>query len=148
MLQRSLLTILLLVSAVASADGVQTNEDRAHFNYQLFCQGCHGPEGDGGKGVPIMKNSVGQFLNSQAGREYLVRVPGAANSPLTDEQLSELLNWTIKRFAGSSAPAAWQAYTAAEVGTLRQQPLLEVLHYRQDLVSALNPGQEPQRDEQ
>ncbi len=80
---------------------------------------------------------MGVFLNSQAGREYLVRVPGAANAPINDAQLADLMNWTLNRFAGDSLPEEWSEYTTQEVTEYRKQPLLEVLKYREQLLSEL-----------
>ncbi len=112
-------------------------ERRAQFNYQLYCQGCHGPDGSGKRGVPSLKDSIGTFLKSQHGREYLIRVPGTANAPLDDLQLTELMNWTIIRYAGASLPELWQSYVTEEVSLYRQQPLLEVQRYRQQLLAQL-----------
>ncbi len=126
----------LLHNAVANAaDNVQTQES---FDYQLFCQGCHGPTGIGGRGVPKIHNTIGTFLGSQDGREYLVRVPGAANAPLNDDRLAKLMNWTISRFAEASEPDSWTKYTEKEVADYRSKPLLEVEQYRERLLSTLS----------
>jgi mono/diheme cytochrome c family protein len=110
------------------------NSQRAQFNYQMFCQGCHTPDGSGAKSVPRMKDHVGIFLGTQQGREYLVRVPGSATSALDDEQLAEVLNWIILEFAGDSADENYERYTTVEVAQLRQQPLNEVEQYRTQLL--------------
>jgi hypothetical protein len=115
----------------------EINDERAHSNYQIFCQGCHSPKGDGNGGVPQMKGLVGHFLKSTQGREYLVQVPGSANSALDNEQLAEVLNWIIKNFADDSAPADWRRYSAEEVEVLRQSPLLEVVAFRKNLIDGL-----------
>lgn len=114
--------------------GEDINARRAHFNYQMFCQGCHTPDGEGAKSVPRMKDHVGRFLLSQAGREYLVRVPGSATSALSDADLAEVLNWIVREFAGGSAPEAYEPYSQREVARLRQDPLNEVYHYRTQLL--------------
>ncbi|MGI9294362.1 MAG: c-type cytochrome [Pseudomonadales bacterium] len=134
--------LLLVVTAglalASIASRAEADDKHAQFNYQLFCQGCHGPSGDGGRGVPMIREQIGLFLNSQQGREYLIRVPGAANSPLDDAQLAKLMNWTIETFGGASVPQQWQAYTGKEVGNYRKKPLLEVMRYRQELLSTLS----------
>lgn len=129
-----LLFALLTLPVSLLAEQVPT---RAKFNYQLFCQGCHGPTGAGRKGVPKIHSEIGVFLNSQAGREYLVRVPGAANAPIDDAQLADVMNWTLNQFAGDSLPEGWQEYTEQEVTEYRKQPLFEVLKYREKLLSEL-----------
>ena len=122
-----------LLAAVASAEEI--NDRRAQFNYQLFCQGCHTPDGTGANAVPRMKDQVGYFLATPAGREYLVRVPGSATSALGDAELAEVLNWIVREFAGASAPAEASPYSAEEVGRLRQHPLNEVEQYRVQLLA-------------
>ncbi len=122
------------------------NAARAKFNYQMLCQGCHIPSGEGGAGVPNMKDQVGYFLHLPAGREYLVRVPGSANSALNDERLTELLNWGLLEFGGDSLAADWQPYSVAEVSAARQQPLYEVLEHRRLLADALRAQGYPLTD--
>ncbi|PCI52411.1 MAG: cytochrome c, class I [Gammaproteobacteria bacterium] len=116
---------------------LKMNTDRAKFNYQMLCQGCHTPDGTGGKSVPKIKNYIGYFLQNQMAREYLVRVPGSANSSLNDEQLAEVLNWMILEFGGDSVPKNMKYYITNEVAKLRQQSLFEVVEYRKMLVKQL-----------
>ncbi len=115
-----------------------TDQRRAKFNYQLFCQGCHGPDGAGRNGVPRIHSEIGVFLKSQAGREYLIKVPGAANAPLKDAELADVMNWTLNQFAGNSLPEQWREYTEHEVAEYRKQPLLEVLEHRKTLLQELS----------
>lgn len=127
--------ILALCLGLASgALAADINWPRAQFNYQMFCQGCHTPDGSGAKSVPRLKDHVGVFLGTPEGREYLVRVPGSATSALDDEQLAEVLNWIILEFAGDSADESYQRYTPVEVAQLRQRPLNEVEQYRTQLL--------------
>jgi cytochrome c553 len=124
--------------SIAADNQLKMNTDRAKFNYQMFCQGCHTPDGTGGKSVPKIKDHIGYFLQNQVAREYLVRVPGSANSSLNDEQLAEVLNWMILEFGGKSVPNNLQYYTTDEIATLRQAPLFEVVDYREKLVKQLS----------
>ncbi len=128
------LCALFLGTAAAAED---MNRQRAHFNYQMFCQGCHTPDGSGAQTVPRMKDHVGYFLESPRGREYLVRVPGSATSALDDEELAEVLNWILLEFAGDSLDKNYLPYTTAEVGRVRQHPLNEVDAYRAELLVEL-----------
>jgi cytochrome c553 len=130
---KTIVTALFLCLASA-APAENMNLQRAHFNYQMFCQGCHTPDGTGANAVPRMKDQVGYFLETRAGREYLVRVPGSATSALDDAQLAEVLNWIIQQFAGDSADDSYERYTPLEVGQLRRQPLNEVEQYRTKLL--------------
>ena len=129
-----LLPLLLWPLLVATAGAVEINEQRAQFNYQMFCQGCHTPDGVGAVTVPRMKDHVGYFLETPRGREYLVRVPGSATSALSDDQLAEVLNWILVEFAGDSLSPDYVAYTPDEVGRMRREPLNEVEDYRTELL--------------
>jgi len=128
------LTILALLFGT-SAVAADINQQRAQFNYQMSCQGCHAPDGSGANAVPRMRDHVGSFLTTQAGREYLVRVPGSAVSALSDAELAEVLNWIVVEFAGNSAVEPFEPYSSLEVGRLRQQPLNEVVQYRAQLLA-------------
>jgi mono/diheme cytochrome c family protein len=132
-------TVILLAGILfaATVAGEAINNARAKFNYQMLCQGCHTPDGAGGKGVPRMKDFVGNFLSSEQGRAYLVQVPGSANAALDDAQLAEVLNWIIIEMGGSSVPENMRFYTAEEVGELRKDPLFEVLDYRRQLLAEI-----------
>ena len=131
---KPLLPFLLWPLLVATAGAVEINEERAQFNYQMFCQGCHTPDGAGAVTVPRMKDHVGYFLEIPEGREYLVRVPGSATSALNDSELAEVLNWILENFAGDSLSPNYEAYTSDEVRRMRRQPLNEVEDYRAELL--------------
>ena len=131
---KPLLPLLLWPLLVAGTDAVEINDARAQFNYQMFCQGCHTPDGTGAVTVPRMKDQVGHFLETDRGREYLVRVPGSATSALNNDELAEVLNWILREFAGESLAPDYRAYTAEEVGRMRQVPLNEVEAYRAQLL--------------
>ena len=99
----------------------------AALDYALNCQGCHRADGTGTPGtVPALAGSVAKFLKVPGGREYLSRVPGAAQAPLDDAALAAVLNWMLERFDQADVPADFRPYTADEVGRLRADPLTEV----------------------
>jgi hypothetical protein len=107
--------------------------------YMLGCQGCHLEDGRGfpQRGVPALNGFVGNFLKVPGGREYIVQVPGAAQSELTDERLAEVLNWMLRTFSPAQLPADFKPYTAPEVGLLRKSPLVEVTPVRGELLRRL-----------
>jgi len=107
---------------------------RAKFNYQMFCQGCHAPDGVGHKSVPDLRHSMSQFMRFKEGREFMVQVPGSANSVLNDEHLAEVLNWMTKQFSTSSGEQNWLDYSAEEVSEYRQRPLLQTEKLRTELI--------------
>jgi len=111
-------------------------------DYILYCMGCHGAQGQGVPGkVPPLAGSLPLFMRSAAGRDYLLRVPGAANSALTDAQLTAVLNWLAESFppAGAMAPGP-EPFTVAEVAKTRRLPLANVQETRREVVRALAAG--------
>ena len=126
--------VLISAFALAAAGAGAADSGRVHFNYQMFCQGCHTPDGTGARQVPRMKDHIGVFTTTAEGREYLVRVPGSATSALSDADLADVLNWIVVEFSGASFNEAFEPYTAEEVGGLRQHPLNEVVLHRQKLL--------------
>jgi len=107
-------------------------------DYTLNCMGCHGATAQGIPGkVPPLANALRRFMRTPAGRNYVLRVPGAANSALSDTQLAAVLNWlaiTFDQDATSNAPAP---FTSAEVARLRHVPLTSVLATRSAVVREL-----------
>ena len=115
----------------------------ARLNYILHCQGCHLPDGSGSPGkVPDMRGEVSQFLTIPGGREYLVQVPGAATSRLSDGELADLLNWLVKTM-GPPPPSGFKPYSQAEVSRLRPNWLQDPKQLRTRLLSAFAPARPP-----
>ena len=128
----------LSIGSVVAAPQTAINEDRARYHYQMFCQGCHTPDGSGVNAVPPLKGMMGVFLRSQRGREFMVQVPGSATSKLDDTQLAEVLNWCIENFSASSLiNGDYLPYTAEEVGRLRQSPLQEIDNTRAEVLAEI-----------
>jgi mono/diheme cytochrome c family protein len=110
-------------TAESSPAGVD-NPQRAWQHWTLNCQGCHRPDGTGSAGTaPSLAGTVARFLSVPGGREYLGRVPGVSTSPLSNADLSEVVNWMLWRFDKEHIPANFQPFTAAEIGQLRSAPL-------------------------
>mgnify|MGYP003477071957 FL=1 len=127
--------VLLLLLAASSGWATEP----AEADYMLNCQGCHLPDGSGfpARQVPDLRNQMGRFLSVPGGREFLVQVPGSAQSALNDADLAHLLNWMLLRFSAAQLPANFQPYTAAEVGALRKQPLARVSEVRSELLERI-----------
>lgn len=124
---------------------VQTQIDaavasRAQQNYTLYCAGCHRADGAGLAGsVPDMRDFVGLFLHVPEGREFLIRVPGVADAPLSNRATAELMNWLLRRFSPNTTPQNFADFTAAEVAILREHPLRDELAKQRDhLIKAIN----------
>jgi cytochrome c553 len=107
-------------------------------DYMLFCMGCHGAQAEGVPGkVPPLAHSLGLFMRTAAGRNYLLRVPGASNSALSDAQLAAVLNWLAQQYNSEELSADVPMFTAAEVTAVRHAPLVSVLATRREVVRDL-----------
>jgi hypothetical protein len=106
-------------------------------NYQLRCMGCHLADGSGQPGrVPSIRRSLVLFSASPEGRDYVVRVPGVAQSPLSDEDTASLLNWMARNLSDFAVPRDFADYSAAEIHGLRDRPLVRVSRIRARLWKA------------
>ena len=89
-------------------------------NYMLHCMGCHLMDGSGAPGtIPSLREEMARFLQVEAGRAYLVQVPGTAQSPLTDAEVAAVLNWILEEFTTGPLPADFQPYSESEVARYR-----------------------------
>jgi mono/diheme cytochrome c family protein len=110
-------------------------------NFQLHCMGCHLADGSGEAGrVPSIRRSLVLFSTSSEGREYVIRVPGVAQSPLSDEETAALLNWMARNLSDLALPSDFTDYSAAEVKRLRAHPLAQVSVMRARLLRAAPDG--------
>ncbi len=106
-------------------------------NYMLNCMGCHLPDGSGAAGkVPSVRDSMVVLSRSSAGRRYLVQVPGASQSPLSDLELAQVLSWMVRNLSAQTVPPDFTDFTAAEVAGYRRSPLLNVRETRARLLAA------------
>jgi cytochrome c553 len=123
----------LLIAALAASTGAGAYEPQV--NYQLHCMGCHRADGAGeADRLPSMRGTLVPFSLHAQGRDYLLRVPGVAQSPLSDADLAALMNWMVRNLSDVPAPASFVDYTAEEVGRARQQPLVQVVDERRRLL--------------
>jgi mono/diheme cytochrome c family protein len=107
-------------------------------DYIVHCQGCHLADGSATPGrIPALDGSMGRFLRVPGGREFLVRVPGTAQAPLSDGEIAELLNWMLVEFSREELPDRFERYTAEEVRQYRSEPLSKVEAERRRLLDAL-----------
>jgi cytochrome c553 len=135
-LQGFLLTMAAAVTVTVACSGAAWASPAQ--DYMLYCMGCHGAQAQGVPGkVPPLAHSIGRFMRSAAGRDYLMRVPGAANSVLSDAQLAAVLNWLAGEFNSEELTADMPKFTAAEVGARRHIPLGSVLAVRREVVRDL-----------
>jgi mono/diheme cytochrome c family protein len=108
------------LALLAVAPAFASDESALQHDYLLSCGGCHGLDGAGSAHVPSLRG-VDRLLARSGGRDYVLRVPGAASAPLSDARLAALLDWVFRHFDNHAAPQ----FTAAEVGAARTQPWLD-----------------------
>jgi hypothetical protein len=132
---------LFLINGVAAiALSLAVNAASAYqplVNYQLRCMGCHLADGSGQPGrVPSIRRSLVLFSASPEGRNYVIRVPGVAQSPLSDEDTAALLNWMARNLSDVKVPPSFVDYSEAEIRSLRDRPLVRVSVIRARLLKA------------
>jgi len=104
----------------------------------LYCMGCHGAQAEGVPGkIPPLAHSLGLYMRTAAGRDYVLRVPGAANSVLSDVQLTAVLNWLAREYDSQELAADVPLFTVAEVASRRHSALAAVLATRREVVRDL-----------
>lgn len=117
------------------------NRSSAYKDYTLNCAGCHRVDGSGTsdrpQGVPDLRNSLGSFTHLREGRDYLIRVPGSADSLLSNGELANVLNYMVARFDPELAGPGFKPFTAGEIGAVRRQPYDDVREVRLVLARAL-----------
>jgi hypothetical protein len=121
------IALLLAVASVAVAA-----EPSAEHDYLLSCAGCHKLDGTGSANVPTLIG-VDRLLERDGGRDYLMRVPGVAQAPLSDMRLAALLNWLLGYF-GAARPTP--RFTATEVSRARTAPLDDPRQGRAELFTS------------
>lgn len=112
-----------------------------HINYMLQCMGCHAPDGRGEPGhVPAIRSTLLPLARNADGRRFMVQVPGAALSKLSDAELAQLLNWMVAHLSAQQH-AQFAPFTAQEVTRYRATPLVDVTDARRRLVRQLDVPQ-------
>lgn len=149
----SLLVALGLAASLAWAEGVDpatvpdvlVRENRTVLprvsgpaeDYSRHCQGCHGHLGVSVTEMPRLKDRMGYFLHTTAGRAYVVQVPNVLQVHLSDARLAAMLNWALNEFSAAQLPAAFIPYTAEEIAALRTERIPSVPARRREVVEGL-----------
>lgn len=117
-------SLLMLVVLPTQAASPRTN-------YLLYCSGCHLVNGEGKHpNVPTLHDELGRMMEVSAMREYLVRIPGAAQAPVTDQELTDVINWVLEQWNTSTLPDNFEMLTLEEVVAARKEILADPLRYR------------------
>lgn len=124
------------VACVVTAVGSMAAQASPAQDYMLNCMGCHGTQAEGVPGkVPPLANTLSRFMRTAEGRNYILRVPGAANSALSNAQLAAVLNWLAVTYDSSATNLT--PFTSEEVSAVRHSPLVSVLATRRAVVRSL-----------
>jgi len=83
--------------------------------------------------VPSLHGVPGRMAATAAGRDYLIRVPGVAQAPVSDATLAAILNWMLSEFSRDTLPDDFAPFTADEVGESRGMLLPDPLSLRAKL---------------
>jgi mono/diheme cytochrome c family protein len=127
----------IVITALGSGAVNAAGTYGAAVNYQLQCMGCHRADGSGEPGrVPSMRRSLALLSATPEGRDFVIRVPGVAQSALSSEDTAALLNWMMKNLSDLRVPAGVADYSAAEVQRSRVHPLAQVKSLRSRLLRA------------
>lgn len=134
--RKLLIAVSLAASSLLAGRAAQANPQQ---DYVLYCMGCHGAQAEGVPGkVPPLAHALGRYMRTPAGRNYILRVPGAANSVLSDAELAGVLNWLAQTFDGDElAKSHAPPFSTAEVTDARHSPLPSVLATRRAVVNDL-----------
>ena len=126
--------LVMLVALVASAAGAQQYTPRV--NYVLHCAGCHGMTGEGSRvgGIPAFPDSVAYIASIDAGRTYMMHVPGVVSAGLSDAQIAEVTNYILEEWSDG---AALTPFDAAEVTRRRALPVSNVVEFRRVVAEEL-----------
>lgn len=131
--------VLMVACAGLAAQGTRAvgRTPPAKANYMLNCMGCHVADGSGAPGkVPSLRDSLVALSTSAAGRRYLVQVPGASQSVLSNLELAQVLNWMVRNLSAQPVPRQFVDFTAREVARHRGTPLVNVGATRARLLAA------------
>lgn len=112
------------------------SNEGAYKDYMLQCAGCHRFDGNGAenRGIPSFVNSIGMFTRTPEGRAYMIRVPGASQSQITNDELSLVLNWIVAKYSPEEYHSnQYRPFTAAEVGASRPHRFDDVVVERRKL---------------
>ena len=94
--------VLLLLAAIFGLTEFANADPQT--DYLLYCRGCHLANGKSvPPDVPSLHN-LGPLLKTAAGREYIVRVPGVSQTPMSDKRLAAVLNWVVASFNADQVP--------------------------------------------
>lgn len=128
----------LMVLSAGWTSPVAAEQERVNppaFSYLLHCSGCHIEDGSGDPPeVPDLRKNLATLLKSATGRGYMLRVPGVTDTPITPQEMADLMNWLITEFYPELED--YRLISAEEVIRGRATRLANPLEVRQTLLGA------------
>ena len=128
----------LIVMSAGWTSPVAAEQERVNppaFSYLLHCSGCHIEDGSGDPPeVPDLRKNLDELLRSETGRAYMLRVPGVTDTPITPQEMANLMNWLITEFHPELED--FRRVSAEEVIRGRATRLANPLKVRQTLLGA------------
>ena len=128
----------LMVLSAGWTSPVAAEQERVNppaFSYLLHCSGCHIEDGSGDPPeVPDLRKNLDKLLQSATGRSYMLRVPGVTDTPITPQEMADLMNWLITEFYPEVED--FRLISAEEVTRGRATRLANPLEVRQTLLGA------------
>ena len=128
----------LMVLSAGWTSPVAAEQERVNppaFSYLLHCSGCHIEDGSGDPPeVPDLRKNLDKLLKSATGRGYMLRVPGVTDTPITPQEMADLMNWLITEFYPELED--FRLISAEEVIRGRATRLANPLEVRQTLLGA------------
>ena len=117
-----------------------TGIDHVHPNFDLardyqplpICSSGQPPD------VPIFDKNLGPLVQSELGRAYLAKVPGAAQAPINDAELAAVINWMLSEYSAEAIPDDFILYDAAEVARYQSTILTSPVELKASLTAASN----------
>jgi hypothetical protein len=130
-LTKSLITAIVFFTHVA-----WLRAETPQLNYLRYCQGCHGEFGQGSarNSIPKLKGVLTKFFTRPEGRNYLVQVADVAQTPISDKELADLLNWLVKNFGTIEDQVNFKPYNENEIRTPRLNRPANTRELRQRLI--------------
>ena len=105
--------VILLTVSLPSFAALQASNPRS---ITCFTSGCHLVNGTGNHpNVPTLHDELGRMLSVPAMRAYLVQIPGAAQAPIDDLALADVINWVLRQWNSETLPVDFEELTLEEV---------------------------------
>ncbi|WP_237133300.1 cytochrome C [Pseudohongiella sp. O18] len=124
--------VTLLLSLLPMGKALAQHGQGPQYMYLLHCGGCHIENGSGmPPAIPDLRITMPKLASHDEGRAYMVQVPGASQAPVTDAQLTEIMNWMLRTFAEGT----FRPYTESEVTQHRANKVLDILALRRQLIA-------------